>query len=325
MNILPKCFLIINLISSCSYALPIGLSTCDKNINTTLTNLNNARFQNKFYIKTKFPNLLSPEIKDAYPLSLPLLISAQLGNKILYLQSLIRMNQAMKQLDPEPFKAWMYGRMLFAAHSIKDQRRETEISFALKTLISNLTKEDSTRLDRFTTWSLGYYAALSKANFNETKDLLNDGGNYLTTQYFKTLSSGASIEKVQESRSDALWAWVLILQAAANGADEDVYNYAVEQILEITKKATLGQALTVGLLRTAASNDYPAWALGIAAISAQTIENKDQYDEALSQLNTSIDEAKKGNNLPEALLALVNRELAIERMDAMNRCPVAKL
>lgn len=318
------CSLILCSFGTFSYVLA-STNNCREDILMTYTNLEKAGFAEKLYITTKIESLLSDPKNDAYALSMPLLVSAQLGNKGLYRESLNRMNTAMEQIESGPFKAWLYGRILFATHSIKDGNGEFKTQSVLSGLLDGLIKDDLNRADRFTVWSLGYIAALNKTEFNKARDPMLAGANYLTDAYFKINSSTASEEKKQEARSDALWAWVMISQAAANANEKDSYQYAINQMLSITKQSSIGEALTKGLLRTAASNDYPAWAIGIVRLAAQTVGDETRYDELNEPLNKSTYEAKTGEKIQETLLAMVNAQLAFERENNIKQhCTVAK-
>lgn len=310
--------------STVSYAVPEDNLQCRDKVFASYLNLEQADFSEKNYIKTQLDSLLSSTAKDAYLLSMPLLISGELGNKDLYASSLNQMNQAMDQMPSNPLKAWLYGRMLLAAHSIGDTETVTKVQSTLKTLLEQLNQDDSTRQDRFTVWALGYIAALDKSEFDVAKNRMMEGADNLTKEFFKVNSSSVSEEKKQEARSDALWAWVMISQAAANAHEKDHYEQAIKQMLLITQQSSLGDALTKGLLRTAASNDYPAWAISIVRLAAQTMGDKTQYDDLLAPLNASISGAKNENKVQETLLAMVNAYLALERQNKIDQCPEGK-
>ena len=277
------------------------------------TNLENTGFPEKFKMTTNLESLLMHTKDDAYALSMPLLISSQLGNRELYKKSISRMNKAMTQLAADPFKAWMYGRILISAHNIDDRETVAKTQITLSTLLDDLVKSDTTRFDRFTIWALGYIAATSKDEFSKARAPMIAGGNYLTKEYLNIYARDVSEEKKQEARSDALWAWVMISQAAANSGEKEEFENAINQMLTITQQTSIGTALSVGLLRTAASNDFPAWAMGIVRLAAQVIGDETRYSELEAPLNTSISEAEVGNYRQDALLASVNSQLAMER------------
>lgn len=288
--------------------------TCREEVLMKYTNLQKAKFRGKLYLTVKTEALLNNAKDDAYQLSMPLLVSAQLGNKALYQKALIRMNKAMDAMEDSPFKAWIYGRILLAAQGIKDEKTVSKTLTGLTNLLDGFIKNDGTGLDRFTVWSLGYLAALDMTEFMRAKDNLLAGANALTDAYFTiNAKEDATEDQKQEKRSDALWAWVMISQAAANAHQRESFDYAIEQMLRITKELSIGEALTKGLLRTAASNDYPAWASSLVSLAAETLPDRSVYDALQDPLQASIQAAKKGNHLPEMLLAIVNKQLAIER------------
>lgn len=302
------------------YALSADMPVCKEEIIMAVVNLDKVFFPNRLYLSTELENLLQQSEEDAYTLSMPLIVSAQLGNQSLYEQSLIRMNKAMDKLENTPFKAWLYGRILFAAHSIKDKQTETKTKTNLDLLLDNLVKNNSTGLDRFTVWSRAYLAALDKVTFTKEREPMVLGANYLTDAYLKMNASNESNEKKQESRSDALWAWVMIAQAAANAHEKVVYENAITQMMRISNQSSIGDALSKGLLRTSASNDYPAWALGIVRMASQTMGDEALYAALEPVLQTSINDAKLGNNIAETLLSMVNAELIVERQNQFEHC-----
>lgn len=307
-------------LTNASFALPSNLTSCREEIIISYTNLQKAAFPEKFSITSQLETLLNSKEVDAYSVSMPLLVSAQLGNNQQYIKSTVLMSKAIDSMNDDPFKAWIYGRIIFAAHSMKDPYTEASTKRKLDILLEKLLKDDTTCLDRFKNWSLGYIAALNKEEFVKAKEPMISGANHLSDTYVKVNASDVSKEKKQEVRSDALWAWVMITQAAANAQDKEVYENAITQILSITKQSSLSNALSKGLLRTAASNDYPAWAIGIVRLAAQTIGDNDRFEELGATLENSIAEAKEGSKIQEFLLASVNGQLAIARSHEMEQC-----
>lgn len=291
----------------------------------TYTNLEKTTFPEKFAMTIQVESLLNAGDQDAYSLSMPLLVSAQLGNRKLYTKASILMTKVMSTMKEDPFKAWIYGRMLLAAHNIKDSYAETRIKRTLTNLVEYLLKDEATRLDRFTTWLLGYLAAVSKKEFIKVREPMLEGARHQTENYLKIKSSTASEEEKQGVRSDALWSWIMIAQAAANADEKEDYEDAITQMLIIADQSLISDALSTGLLRTAASNDYPAWAMAIIRMAAQTIGDNDRFEELAMPLKKSINEAKSAGKLQEFLLASVNEELAITRLHAMGQCALSKL
>jgi hypothetical protein len=58
----------------------------------------------------------------------------------------------------------------------------------------------------------------------------------LTQQCFTIYSTSATDEKKQEARSDALWAWIMITQSAANADDNSLYQHSLAQMTAITRQ-----------------------------------------------------------------------------------------
>ena len=244
---------------------------------------------------------------------MPLLISAQLGNEELYHFALKRMSSAMEKVEQGPFKAWLYGRILFAADSIDDHQTVSNTLAYLNTLFDTLLENDTTKLDKFNAWSLGYVTALNKEEYSKRRELMKNAADYSTKKYFQINTINASNEKIQEARSDAIWAWVMSSQAAANAGELNAYTNAIEQILAITEQTSISDALQNGLLRTDISNNYPAWAIIIVRLAAQKMSDDARFKALEAPLLEAISRAKFENRTEEVLLALVNSQLAIER------------
>jgi hypothetical protein len=104
----------------------------------------------------------------------------------------------------------------------------------------------------------------------------------------------------------------MVSYAAANAQDQEMYGYALKNMRTMMEVSTEAEALTTGLLRTAASNDYPAWALGIVELAAARMHDVKLFNQLQTSLNTSIEAAKLSNATAETVLAMVNRQLAIE-------------
>lgn len=274
-----------------------------------LINLKAITFKERSFITKELETLLMDPIDDAYSLSMILLTSAQLGSEVLYKRSLEKMNLAMEKVERGPFQAWLYGRILFAAYSFGDESTVSQTRHILRVLLKN----DGTNLSKFTTWALGYMAALGKMEYSQAKESMVKAATYLTQQYFKVNATSVSNEQKQEARSDSLWAWIMIIQAAANADDKVLYQHSLDQMMVITKQPSISQAITKGLLRTYASSDYPAWAIAIIRLATQKMADKIRFDALEMPLANAIREAKSSDQIYELLLAKVNAQLAVER------------
>lgn len=144
--------------------------------------------------------------------------------------------------------------------------------------------------DAMTQWRYAYLASVSEELYKNFSKAAIAGAVAVTNKYTKMQKAGASTpEALQSVRSDALWCWVMTLYAAATKGDFAVYKRAKEEICRIGETKSLSHALTRGLLRLA-SNDYPAWALGLA-LQAAVLMNDDRKELTI-QLATQISAAK---------------------------------
>lgn len=311
-SILKKLFFLFTFILfmniSFSYAANSKPFFCKERV-AMLSNLNDKGFKERFLIWDSVSELLKRDAKDAYQLSLPLLVSAQLGNKELYDRALAKMIVAMKKISApsqNSFKAWLYGRMVFAAHSMHDSFHEQQYLKELMLLLD----DPQTARDRFTTWAMAYVAAANQTDYQQLKEKLKVSADVLTQNYF-AMNKNENKDKLQEARSDALWAWVMNAQAAANANDKESFSDALQQMKKITSQDSISAALTTGLLRTSASNDYPAWAMAIVRLAAVKMDDEKLFVELEKPLNI----ATQGAAQAEKILAQVNDQLAIENHD----------
>lgn len=190
------------------------------------------------------------------------------------------------------FKAWMWGRVLLAADSVNDTTTINKALANLRILLDD-TQPTATDNPAFYTWAWAYRAAYNQQEYAISKDKMLQGAYKL------------------DNLSDALWAWVMNLQAAAYAHDLATYETCKQQIISVAHTATVSQALTKGLLRTAASNDYPAWAMAKVRYAARVVGDEALYAELESSLNASIREAKKAGADAEYALAVIENQLAI--------------
>jgi hypothetical protein len=283
-------------------------------------NLKNYAFPERFLITTNITQSLEKRDQDAYQLSMLLLVSSQLGNKEFYQEAFFKMEAVMKNetfvSSPNSYKAWLYGRILLSANSMEDVNTVKSTLERLKNLLPD-EKDENTGSDRFTTWTWGYLASLNNKEYNNAKVAMKKAAEQLTCVYTEK-NNVPTLESIrQEARSDALWAWVMSLQAAANAKDKEIYEYSLEQIKGITGQESISEALSKGLLRTAASNDYPAWAKAIVLLAAATYDDQELFKELTKGTRESIEEARKAGATVEKMLAQVSNQLAIVRHDCL--------
>lgn len=273
-------------------------------------NLANVSFAGKNHIASEIDELIN-SAENPYVASLPLIASAEIGDKTRYTIALTNMLKALENLDTisgssavwmqnNSFKAWIWGRILLAADSIDDF--DTVIKAQKK--LEEFLEKDATDNDNFAffTWAWGYRAAINQKEYTISKKRMLDDAKILTEKYKASGDHGML--------SDALWAWVMNLQAAAYMGDQKSYNWIKEQIKLTAGEGTVTLSLEKGLLRTAQSNDYPAWAMAKTRYAAIVINDKELYHEIEHSLMPFIDGAQKGNANAEYVLASLDNQLA---------------
>lgn len=276
-----------------------------------LKNLADVNFSEKSDIEKSLEELTA-SAKDPYAASIALIASAEIGDEKQYQVILSKMITLLENLNKttesniawmqnNSFKAWMWGRVLLAADSMDDTNTVIE---AQKKLHGLLEKDFSSNDNlAFFAWAWGYRAGLNEQEYTISKAKMLDTAMRLTA---KSKGSGN-----HEMLSDALWAWVMNLQAAAYAGDKKSYDWIKRQITSLTDEKSVTQALEKGLLRTTESNDYPAWAMAKARYAAIVIDDKDLYQEIKDPLKDSIKEALKANAKAEYILSNLENELAI--------------
>ena len=116
-----------------------------------------------------------------------------------------------------------------------------------------------------------------------------------------------------DALSNAIWAWVMNLSAAANAKDQETYDLSKKNIESLTGKASVTKSLETGLLRTAVSNDYPAWALGKLLYAAKIRNDVELYHDSDAALRSSIAKSNAAGAKAEYTLAVLENQLALKR------------
>lgn len=261
-------------------------------------NLRGIDFADKQYVVENVKTLLANANRDAYLVSMPLIVSAQLGDEELYQQTHAAMLQAMANRKNDTFTAWLYGRELLAATSMGNKSEDVGVATEK---LKELLEQNKYSTDNFRAWALAYLAASNKDAYQETKKDMLSLANELTNRDLI----------LAPARSDALWAWVMVSFAAANAQDKDTYHLALNNMRNITASVGVAEALKTGLVRNADSNDYPAWAMGIVQLAAARMHDEKLFAELQPPLRESITAARNANAIAEAILAIVNHELAV--------------
>lgn len=261
--------------------------------------------------------------KNPYAASLPLLISAALGDKALYDLSLASLNAKLQILNQHPkdydewmrchsFKAWMQGRILEATMAMADIKTLAPAKNKMQVLLEEKMEEAETGKLAFIAWANGYRAALSKKEYETCRSNMENLTGELIALYKKD-------RKNHESLSNTLWAFVMNLSAAASTKNKTDYENFKEKMtqfenkmISFAKEKPIHAVLETGLLRTAESNDYPAWALAKVRLASARMEDWELYDALAPAVANSIDSAKKANAPAEYALAATNDQLAMK-------------
>lgn len=264
---------------------------------------------------------------NAYTASLPLMASAALGDRVLYTTSLTTMLRSLHNLNENPlpagsdtnhwmennaFKAWMWGRVLLSADSMNDEEHVNEAKQKLTSYLNApRTADDS---PAFIAWARAYLASLNHTTYASQKNTMLKACQSLSETYVST--------KTHDDLSNALWAWVMVNQAAALSHDNETYEKSLHKMTQLTNTGSVMEALNQGLQRTSASNDYPAWAMAIVYLAATRMGDHELTAALLAPLTTSITEAENADQLAESTLANLNVSLA--KLNTINQAHTIK-
>lgn len=277
-------------------------------------NLDGIEFNERAHVE-KITDELANAANNPYAASLPLIASATLGDRNRYERTLTLMMDQINDLEVSPdkfdtwmrsssFKAWMWGRVLLAAKSMNDDKTmKTANEKLVQYLAGTMNQNDN---PAFFTWTWGYRAALNQAEYQNSVGKMMQGAAQLSTKYKADPSN-------HDALSDALWAWVMNLSAAANAHDQERYETIKQQIIILTIKNSISDALEFGLLRTEQSNDYPAWALAKVRLAAAIMKDREVFQDIDHALVASVNGAS-GSQIVSAkseyILSVLEGELA---------------
>ncbi|HSW69946.1 MAG TPA: hypothetical protein VLI69_07355 [Gammaproteobacteria bacterium] len=274
-------------------------------------NLNGISFKARKEVETIADNL-SVSAHDPYAASLPLIVSAELGDKKRYKlmrdHMLVELNALQKKptdfpqwMRNESFKGWMLGRVLLAADAMTNTAMVMQIRCKLLHVLEEpLTKDDSLA---FHTWAEAYFTAMDKKNYRMYQEKMRHDTMTLSDEY--------KAKRTHEALSNVLWACVMDLYAAANAEDRQNYELIKQEIRSLTGTESVSEGLEKNLLRTADSNDYPAWAMARVRLAAAVMHDADLYSEIEGALTSSTEGAKKADAKAEYALAIVDNQLAM--------------
>lgn len=255
----------------------------------------NPVWYNKETLKSNIQATAQKSGQNPYLLSFPVAASAQLGEESEYQRYVSPMVAALDQMPitQNSLRSWLYGRALFAADSIGDKNRREKVRAKLTALL----KDPMTAQDRFSTWAWGYLASIDKKSYVEMKPQLESALKQLAID-------------PQATKADKLWAWLMAAHVSANANDFSFYHTALDSIKEIAHEATVANALSKGLTRTATMNDLPAWGIAVAMLAAATVQDEKLYQELQQPFAVALQGAKDVAAVGEEMLAEVNAELA---------------
>lgn len=269
-------------------------------------NLKEVNYPEKFLITTLLDSL-KKNAEDPYNLSIVLLASGLQADKKTYQEILLKIIKSLNQISDysqNSFKSWMLGRIVFAANCMDDH--ETVINTIVQ--LKKLLEDSKTAKDAFSTWAFGYLAGMVH-EYAYAKERMLAMAMELNKIHQETKKKSDDPAKIQETLSNALWAWVMNAQAAANNQDHLIYHQILNQIKNLTGQEQISKGLKTGLLRTSASNDYPAWAMSMILTSASMMQDIPLRDELEKPLTESINSAKNLDAKAEVILATLFKEL----------------
>lgn len=261
---------------------------------------------------------LNARVSNAYNASLPLMASAELGNNQLYSSSLDVIRKQLSLLD-EPaapdssidwmknnsFKAWMWGRILLSAKAMNDQ---PTLEASAKKLVGYLGEKPTPQDNlAFSAWARGYLAALDHKNYDAQRQALEDEGDALSAIYASSVK--------QDDLSNALWAWVMDIQAAALANDADFYNAIKGKMMQVTGQDSVSGALENGLICTEKSSDYPAWAMAKVRLAAAMMHDESLVGELENPVQRAIVKANESKQIAEATLAQLDERSADQMIE----------
>lgn len=270
------------------------------------------------YVESKDAKIIQEKaFSVAYQISMPLLASAQQQDEKRFFELLPKMQYALQNMSDNALAAWLWGRIYAATNNIgvKAYSAKTNAEKQLKTLLTS----EATEKNAFSAWAWGYYLAdTNNGEYKEYNQAMFAATANLSTKYKAKKAQLAEAKEVsdkdkkelQNLSTDAMWGWVMALQAAANNAHLDKtkqYNKILQEMQEMTGQDTVAAALAAGLT----ADDYPAWAVSIVRLAAATVDDKALYLQLEKPLKDSIVIARTSGHMAEEVLAQLNSNLAI--------------
>ncbi len=192
------------------------------------------------------------------------------------------------------FYAWLAGQILLAADAMDDKDQVEQQVKYLKEVLPQLDKALPNG-DAYVAWARRYYFMNSAADY----------ASFKTERRFLTARDTPDF-------MDKIWAFILNLVVAANRSDKETYDQIVYNLLRLTNKLSLKEALEY------LPDDGPiskAWAVSLVKFAAATIrdirlfdeldelskkaskDSKDEYDKMLGSVFSLLAERRQDQNL----------------------------
>lgn len=258
-------------------------------------------------------NQLIANTSNACNASLPLMAAAELSDEALYKISLNNIRDQLTALDNDTtndqsiawmknnaFKAWMWGRVLLSAKNMDDKEALGEAQDKLDDLLkAERTADDN---PAFIAWARAYLAAFNVQCFNAENSTMLTEGDALSRLYLTS--------NKHDDLSNALWVWVMDIQAAALANNAQAYETIKTKMKAVASSSSVASALSEGLTRTESSNDYPAWAMAKVMLAAAHMGDEALVAELREPVRLSIKDANDQRQVAEATLARLDERIA---------------
>lgn len=288
--------------------------------------------------------LLKPPVKEdkaqpeapkflAYRLSMPLMISAQAGDRGKFKTILAQFDvaiQAIIKKEDLNWKALMLGRKLAAQVSIAKFPNNSNIQktrLELETLINEINRvaavenpgvENPNYTDPLLAWAVAYLVENSpKVTYDTFKVQMMERGKALNDQHIAKREN-----HLKSSPSDAVWTWAIGLRASANAGDKITFTKIQRHISELyDDKFPWTIALKDSLGRNLSDSDFPAWAMASAYVGALIIGEKALSDVLKLYYEQSVASAREFKG---ELIEVIKSDAETQEKFAKENCDIGE-
>lgn len=280
------------------------------------TNIANPKFQplNQKTLNADDKKLINlaitkcAESKDAYNLNMALLLCLQFEGYTERSQKIKR--QWLAATEHESGDDWMHTPSARQWLMARAKFVEFAVLSPPKPIIDTMPADENG--EAMLQWAQAYQACLSQELYKKLWRPMVVNAEKVTTKYLLAGERKASDAELQNTRSNAVWCWVMTLLAAAVNGSTAIYATAKAKIMSFSPGKTLSGALLENLLRTPHSNDYPAWALAYGKQAATLMRDDLLLKELTIPLVASITAAKAHGASTEAAFAIMGSALAAQ-------------